>query len=82
MQLVRAKTAYNKIGIYDNRPLALEEIELRDKGFTAHFRDLTNNKRYEAYYSGRPHFNKEWDICCLKLGEDVKQYGYPQDMMD
>lgn len=75
MQLVRAKSGKNKLDIYDNRPLALEEIELKEKGFIARFRDLVSNQRYEAFYSGRPHFDKEWDICKLGKGEiKIKEY--------
>lgn len=72
MQLVRAKSGYNKIGAIDDRVFMID-IQLRKGGFLVRFVDTINMKRYEAFYNSRSRFDEEWELYCNSI-YDVKKF--------
>lgn len=63
MNLVRAKTAYNKMEVEDSRAFVVDNIVLKEKGFTACFTDLLTGLSKNLAYGSRELFDKEWEIC-------------------
>ena len=60
MNIVYARNSFNKIDIRDNRPLAIERIDLRDVGFIVYLYDMLDDVTHSARYFDRASFDKEW----------------------
>ena len=63
MNLVRAKTAHNKMEVEDSRAFVVDNIVLNEKGFTVLFTDLLTGLSKKLAYGSRELFDKEWEIC-------------------
>lgn len=75
IQLVRAKTAANKLEVMDNRPFSIVQVCLLDlRGFEVTFMDLITGEIRVAAYQDRIAFEKEWKHCSGIYDEDFKSF--------
>lgn len=63
MKIFRAKHKQNKLQVEDNRPFAIDKVELLEKGFTVFFTDLTTGQQHALGYASRELFDNEWEFC-------------------
>lgn len=74
--IVRARSADNKLEVLDNRPFAID-IKLEEKGFICKFIDLEHGlETSAAFYRNRYAFDEEWELC-EEIGDvEYKEYTY------
>ena len=73
ISIVRARSASNKLEIFDNRLFAIDIKLLAGTAFRVYFIDLLNGEKYIASYKDRKQFNCEWEIV---NNEDVQLVKY------
>lgn len=74
--IVRARSASNKLEVLDNRPFAID-IELKQKGFICKFTDLKHGLAVTAaFYKNREAFDAEWELFDSIDDVEYKEYTY------
>lgn len=79
VSFVRARSASNKMEVFDNRAFAIEVKLEPTGGFKAYFIDLLGEREARTlFYKDRRTFDEEWEIVDMKYEilrkYDVKNY--------
>ena len=62
INLIKAKSNKNKLGVLDNRPFAVD-VELSDDNFfRIEMLDLVSGNKDYLVYENRNEFNEEWEV--------------------
>lgn len=60
--MIKAKHGDNKLGVTDNRPFSIVQIELLERGFKVRLLDLLTGIVWPVTYDSRNMFDEDWEL--------------------
>lgn len=76
--MIRAKHGDNKLGVVDNRPFSIVQIELLERGFKVRLLDIWTGLVKSVTYDSRISFDEDWELIAdIKYGR--KNYEINKD---
>jgi len=78
---LQAKSSRNKMGICDNLPLSIDQIELLKNGIRLYLTSADGIRMLVAYDNLKDLY-EEWDVIdCYKKIKSFKQYNYKEECL-